>query len=220
MPKFKKQEYPPELVDAVREAYASGASQVQVGKRLGVTKKVVFNVMRRHNIAARQQAPASPKPPRRYRKAEGLRYVPEFHIWRQMIYRCEDPSRHGYERYGGRGIKVCQRWLDSFHDFLSDMGPRPSPLHSLDRADNDGNYEPANCRWATRQVQILNRSLTRPVSTDKGEYFPSTREACRQIGANAKMVKNAVASGAKYMGRAWSNAPLIGMVSESGEYSP
>jgi hypothetical protein len=82
----------------------------------------------------------------------------ESDIWKQMIRRCTQPKTKHYHRYGGRGITVCDRWQASFETFYLDMGPRPSPQHSLDRINNDANYEPTNCRWATRDVQSQNRS--------------------------------------------------------------
>ena len=74
-----------------------------------------------------------------------------------MKYRCSNPRAKDYPDYGGRGIKVCERWLNSFENFLADLGPRPTPQHSIERLDNDGNYEPGNCVWATKQEQNRNR---------------------------------------------------------------
>lgn len=83
-----------------------------------------------------------------------------YSIWAQMRRRCRSAKATFYSHYGGRGIKVCERWNKSFENFLADMGPRPSPKHTLDRRDNDGNYEPSNCRWATKKEQALNKSNT------------------------------------------------------------
>lgn len=81
----------------------------------------------------------------------------EYRTWAGMIQRCTNRTRGSWRRYGGRGIRVCDRW-NYFENFLADMGPAPSPKHSLDRhPNNDGNYEPGNCRWATASEQARNK---------------------------------------------------------------
>jgi hypothetical protein len=89
-------------------------------------------------------------------------------IWKQMRQRCHNPNHPYYASYGGRGIQVCERWRESFSAFVEDMGPRPSEAYSLDRIDNNGDYEPNNCRWATKQEQSKNRSGRR-LLTARGE---------------------------------------------------
>ncbi len=82
--------------------------------------------------------------------------TPAYSSWLQMRRRCTEVRHHAYASYGGRGITVCDRWKDSFENFLADMPPHPGKGYSLDRIDNNGNYEPGNCRWATKKEQSRN----------------------------------------------------------------
>jgi 5-methylcytosine-specific restriction endonuclease McrA len=100
--------------------------------------------------------------------------------WMGIIARCENPNHRHYRHYGGRGIKVCDRWRNSFSDFLADMGDAPSSKHSIDRIDRNGNYEPSNCRWATITDQMRNTSRTRLVQV--GEREMSVAEAAETLG--------------------------------------
>lgn len=87
----------------------------------------------------------------------GRAYTVEYRAWKMMIARCTQPCVENYPNYGGRGIKVCEAWREDFMVFFRDMGPRPSPQHSVDRKNSDGNYEPDNCKWSTDGEQRRNK---------------------------------------------------------------
>lgn len=102
---------------------------------------------------------------RKNRQTHGKSNSPEYRIYRAMINRCNLPSQNSYENYGGRGIKVCDRWMDSFENFYDDMGERPTKDHSIERLDVNGDYGPLNCVWVTIEKQCRNRRKRK----DKGD---------------------------------------------------
>lgn len=91
----------------------------------------------------------------------GGSYSSEYQAWLKAKRRCFDPKDISYRNYGGRGIYMCDEWCADFGSFVRDVGPKPSPVHSLDRIDNDRGYEPGNCRWATRSEQSRNTRRNR-----------------------------------------------------------
>lgn len=110
----------------------------------------------------------------------------EFAVWVAMRQRCSNPRNDKYADYGGRGISVCAAW-GVFAQFLEDMGPRPAGM-SLDRIDNNGPYEPNNCRWATRQQQCSNQRRT--VAVYINEQRMTFTEACAFVGVNENMARS------------------------------
>jgi len=108
-----------------------------------------------------------------------------YQTWANMIARCTSPALPSYKNYGGRGIKVCERWLNSFKDFCSDMGERPFGF-TLDRINNDGNYEPSNCRWATATEQARNRQRSRFIVINGIKYHVA--ELQEKSGVNMRSI--------------------------------
>ena len=116
------------------------------------------------------------------KKTHGMRKHELYGVWCGMRYRCYRERDIRYKWYGARGIKVCERWRTSFAAFVEDMGPRP-PGHTLDRIDNDGDYSPSNCRWATPIVQT-NNARTNKIMFIYGEAMTAS-DAARRFGLNA-----------------------------------
>lgn len=115
----------------------------------------------------------------------GMFGTPEYHAWTHMKGRCNSPSHSDYRNYGGRGISVCPAW-QSFENFLADMGLRPSPQHSLDRINNDGDYEPLNCRWATVIEQSRNRRTCTFITFDG--RTKTAKDWCELLGVPYEIV--------------------------------
>ena len=125
-----------------------------------------------------------------------MAYSPEYQAWRNMKDRCNNPKHRAFARYGGRGIGYDPRWED-LAVFMADMGPKPSPSLTLERLDNDGNYEPGNCIWGSRKAQALNRRTTKlsPIKARNlrrmyatGRYLP--HELMRRFDVTWTTIRN------------------------------
>lgn len=117
-----------------------------------------------------------------------LRYNPYYSVWADMIQRCTNPKNGNYYKYGARGITVCDEWLTSFENFYNDMGDRPSKEYSLDRKDNNSNYEPNNCKWSTRSEQQNNKRNTVIVEY-LGEKYTMV-ELCKKLDIDLIYFRN------------------------------
>ena len=128
------------------------------------------------------------------------RISPLYSVWGAMKQRCFNPLCKAYPNYGGRGITVCERWASSYANFLSDMGEPPTPKHSIDRINNDGNYEPENCRWATQKEQSRNSRNNRHVTID------GTTKVITDWSANSGVSRETILS---RLGKGWSASNAV-----------
>lgn len=116
---------------------------------------------------------------------DGRSKHPLYYIWAAMHQRCLDPNHSAFKYYGGRGIKVCVRWLD-FWSFVQDVGSRPSKSHSIERVNPDGNYTPENCRWATAGEQSVNKRNTRWIEIGGRKMLAS--EWAKELGLSTPTI--------------------------------
>lgn len=123
----------------------------------------------------------------------GMHGTPEYSAWSAMVTRATNPNMRMAHRYSGRGITVCDLWRNSFSAFYAEVGPRPSPKHSIDRIDNDKGYHPGNVRWATDTEQMLNRSNNALVTV--GGVTKAVSEWAREKGINRTTLDARIARG-------------------------
>jgi hypothetical protein len=121
-------------------------------------------------------------------RTHGKSHMREYDVWCSMKNRCLNPNDQNYYRYGGRGITVCDRWQRSFEAFISDMGPRPSSKHSIEREDNDGPYDPDNCVWATRSMQSSNIRPRGLVQVAVDGKLRTAAEWARRLGTSQSTI--------------------------------
>lgn len=118
----------------------------------------------------------------------GLRFTTEYRLWINIKQRCYNPKNKSWGYYGGRGITVCNRWVNSAVNFISDMGLRPSPNHQLDRIDNDKGYSPENCHWVLKIPQMQNTRLAKRWMV-YGKWFNSLSEAANFHSTTPSRIK-------------------------------
>jgi hypothetical protein len=133
----------------------------------------------------------------------GMSRTRVYRIWRLVIARCTQKSNSSYARYGAAGITICDRWRHSFENFYADMGEPPTDQHSLDRKDNNKDYSPENCRWATRLEQQNNRKVNRRFTFEGRSQ--TVAEWCRELGLNDSTVRSRIND------RDWSIGKALGL---------
>jgi hypothetical protein len=132
----------------------------------------------------------------RRQTTHGMTKTSEYRIWSMMKVRCNKPEHRTYKYYGGRGIKVCDEWEHSFEAFLKAVGNRPSKKHTLDRIDNNGNYCPENCRWATRAQQDNNRRNNKVITWR--EETKTLSQWCIHLGIDHARVRRRMQEGMSF----------------------
>lgn len=125
--------------------------------RLGLVKGEYRRFVKSHNRRGKRQPDSWREMIADVNTTHGMFRTPEHNAWTNMKQRCLNPSCPVWKHYGGRGITVCQEWVESFEAFYADVGPRPAKGFSIDRIDNEGHYEPGNVKWATRREQRTNQ---------------------------------------------------------------
>lgn len=123
--------------------------------KCGVQKQILSDCLRSERTKScgcfREEFRGTPQ------RTHGQTNTPEYNVWARIKQRCTNTKYHEFHLYGGRGIKICSRWLNSFEAFFRDMGPRTTPQHTVERINNDKGYEPGNCRWATQKENGRNK---------------------------------------------------------------
>jgi len=128
-----------------------------------------------------------------WKTTHGLSRTPEYACWKSMKQRCYNPSNIKFEAYGLRGIRVCARWLESFENFFEDMGQMTFPRASIGRINNDGNYEPTNCRWETDEQQANNKRNSRYITYDG--MTQTVSQWARRLGITHRTLSSRIAKG-------------------------
>jgi len=184
----------------VVDAYVAGQSQAEIALRFKTSQAGIGNILRGDTrsdvprlVFATGRGGYRSNSAKHTTHGHAVVLSPEYRVWRSMKSRCSNSRNDSYADYGGRGISVCERWVVSFEAFLQDMGSRPSLKHSIDRIDNEGNYEPGNCRWATKREQANNCRSNRTIYID-GERLTVAQWA-RKMGVRPCVITNRLRRG-------------------------
>jgi hypothetical protein len=187
-------------VIALTAIYEPEVSLLEIANKYGITKQRVSLILKVQDVDRRiikqrkanreqsyQEALREAKIKREATTLPGGKVRPEYRVYRNMMSRCCNPLTPAYKNYGGRGIDVCDRWIGKFgfDNFIEDMGPRPEGTyangrakHSIHRKDNDGNYEPTNCKWATQTEQCANRRKSQRKAVGHESALEPTELVC------------------------------------------